>query len=75
MPPPDGPDHLLRPRAGPLKPPAGGSIPKISHHAALGDRFVRGILFYPGKEELPFGPKLRAMPINRLGTGEARREA
>lgn len=35
---------------------------------ALGPRFVRGILFHTGKEDLPFGPKLRAVPVSRLWT-------
>lgn len=36
--------------------------------AALGDRFLRGFLFHTGKEDLPFGPKLRALPVHYLWT-------
>jgi len=32
----------------------------------LGDRFVAGYIFYTGQQTLPFGPKLRALPIEAL---------
>lgn len=38
----------------------------------LGERFVRGIVLYTGPEDLPFGPKLRAMPVSALWTLDAR---
>lgn len=31
-----------------------------------GDRFHRGILLHPGRERLPFGPKLHALPLAEL---------
>ena len=33
---------------------------------ALGDRFVAGYVLYTGQQTLPFGPKLRAMPLDAL---------
>jgi len=32
----------------------------------LGDKFVAGYVLYTGKQTLPFGPKLRAMPMDAL---------
>ena len=32
----------------------------------LGDDFLVGIVLYTGNTTLPFGPKLRAMPISAL---------
>ncbi|WP_208544445.1 hypothetical protein [Saccharomonospora piscinae] len=32
----------------------------------LGDRFVAGYVFYTGQQTLPFGPKLRALPLEAL---------
>ena len=32
----------------------------------LGDRFVRGVVFYTGDTQLPFGPRLNAVPIAAL---------
>ncbi|WP_435822688.1 DUF4143 domain-containing protein [Microbispora bryophytorum] len=32
----------------------------------LGDDFVAGIVLYTGTQTLPFGPRLRAMPISAL---------
>lgn len=32
----------------------------------LGDKFVAGIVFYPGKEIVPFGKKLWAMPVSAI---------
>ncbi|WP_216894235.1 ATP-binding protein [Nocardia alni] len=32
----------------------------------LGDKFVAGYVLYTGKQTLPFGPKLRAVPIDAL---------
>ena len=32
----------------------------------LGEKFVQGIVFYDGREALPFGPKLWAAPISTL---------
>ena len=34
--------------------------------ARLGDDFVVGIVLYTGNSTLPFGPKLRAVPISAL---------
>lgn len=34
----------------------------------LGSNFVRGIVLYPGKEVVPFGPKLHALPLSALWT-------
>jgi predicted AAA+ superfamily ATPase len=33
---------------------------------ALGDRFVGGYLFYTGTQTIPFGPKLKALPVAAL---------
>jgi hypothetical protein len=32
----------------------------------LGDLFVAGYVFYTGAQTLPFGPKLRAVPLEAL---------
>ena len=32
----------------------------------VGDRFVAGYVLYTGKQTLPFGPKLRAVPMDAL---------
>lgn len=32
----------------------------------LGDKFVAGYVLYTGKQTLPFGPKLRAVPMDAL---------
>lgn len=32
----------------------------------LGDRFVAGFVLYTGQQTLPFGPKLRALPLDAL---------
>jgi predicted AAA+ superfamily ATPase len=34
--------------------------------AALGDRFVAGFVLYTGQQTLPFGPKIRAVPMEAL---------
>ena len=34
--------------------------------AKLGDDFVAGIVLYTGGHTLPFGPRLRAMPVSAL---------
>lgn len=34
--------------------------------AAVGDRFVGGVVFYDGSDALPFGDKRRALPISAL---------
>ncbi|NEE04391.1 ATP-binding protein [Phytoactinopolyspora halotolerans] len=36
----------------------------------LGDRLVAGIVMHTGSQTLPFGPKLRAMPISALWTAQ-----
>ncbi len=47
---------------------AGGMISKGLRALAelLGDRFVRGVVFYTGDTQLPFGPRLNAVPIAAL---------
>ncbi|MGB9618297.1 MAG: ATP-binding protein, partial [Desulfomonilaceae bacterium] len=40
--------------------------------SALGDRFVRGILMYPGAEWIPFGRNLYAAPVAVLGASGSR---
>lgn len=32
----------------------------------LGDRFIAGIVLYTGQQTLPFGDKLRAVPLDAL---------
>lgn len=32
----------------------------------LGDRFVAGYVFYTGQQTLPFGEKMRAVPLDAL---------
>jgi hypothetical protein len=32
----------------------------------LGDDFVAGVVLYTGTDTLPFGPKMRAMPVSSL---------
>ncbi len=32
----------------------------------IGDRFVAGYVLYTGQQTLPFGPKLRAIPLDAL---------
>lgn len=32
----------------------------------IGDRFVAGIVLYTGQQALPFGDKLRAVPLDAL---------
>ncbi len=32
----------------------------------LGEDFIAGIVLYTGTSTLPFGPKLRAMPVSSL---------
>lgn len=32
----------------------------------LGDRFRRGFVLYAGQQTLPFGPKIRALPVDAL---------
>lgn len=39
--------------------------------AAVGDRFIGGVLFYDGSDTLPFGEKLRALPISALWSPDA----
>lgn len=34
-----------------------------------GKRFVRGVMLYAGREHLPFGESISAVPLNRLWTG------
>lgn len=34
----------------------------------LGDRLVAGIVLYPGTQALPFGDRLRALPLSALWT-------
>lgn len=32
----------------------------------LGDRFIGGVVLYAGRESIPFGPRMRALPIDAL---------
>ena len=32
----------------------------------MGGDFVAGIVFYTGTQTLPFGPRMRAMPVSAL---------
>jgi predicted AAA+ superfamily ATPase len=41
-----------------------GGLRNLSN--ALGDRFVAGFVLYTGQQTLPFGEKIRAMPIDAL---------
>jgi hypothetical protein len=34
--------------------------------AAVGDRFIGGVVFYDGSDALPFGDMRRALPISAL---------
>jgi hypothetical protein len=34
----------------------------------IGDQLIAGIVLYAGQRSLPFGPRLRAMPISALWT-------
>jgi len=38
---------------------------------ATGERFIRGILLYSGRETLPFGPRIHALPISALWQGSS----
>lgn len=38
---------------------------------ALGKRFLRGIVLYPGQEAIPFGERLHALPVSALWRVEA----
>lgn len=40
-------------------------------HQAVGERFVRGVLFYRGERALPFGEQLWATPISALWAEDA----
>ena len=33
----------------------------------IGPDFITGIVFYTGTQTLPFGPRLRAIPVSALG--------
>ena len=41
---------------------------------ALGDRFLQGLLLYAGREPVPFGKKLHAVPLESLWTVTAEEE-
>ena len=46
---------------------AAGDFRGLRHLAGrIGDDFVAGIVFYTGTQTLPFGPRLRAMPVSTL---------
>lgn len=47
--------------------PSGGDLAGLASLAdAAGDRFVRGVVLYPGAQAVSFGHKMAAVPISRL---------
>jgi uncharacterized protein len=36
------------------------------HKSSDGDDFIAGLVFYTGTQTLPFGPRLRAVPVSAL---------
>jgi uncharacterized protein len=46
---------------------AAGDFRGVRHLAErIGDDFIAGIVFYTGTQTLPFGPRLRAVPVSAL---------
>ncbi len=49
--------------------PSGADLAGLSALAeAAGDRFVRGLVLYPGSQTIPFGDRFSAVPISSLWT-------
>jgi hypothetical protein len=47
----------------------GADLAGLRHLAQrLGERFVAGFVLYTGQQTLPFGERLRALPIDSLWT-------
>lgn len=52
--------------------PSGGDLAGLASLAeAAGDRFIRGIVLYPGTQVVPFGQKMMAVPISWLWSAAA----
>ncbi|WP_433610217.1 ATP-binding protein [Dactylosporangium sp. CA-139114] len=53
----------------------GGDLAGLRHLAErVGDRFVAGYIFYTGQQTLPYGEKIRALPIEALWSTTANRD-